>query len=77
MIVRRTSIKALAAASVFGLLFLVAGRLAERYYFSTNHISFGMHFGRPWNPWDVVSYGSVILSVSLVIVGLLFLQKDD
>ena len=77
MIIRRTSLKALAAAFVFGLLYLVAGRLAEQYYLSTKHIDFGVDFGRPWNPWDVVSYGSLVLSVSLFIVFLLFLQKND
>jgi hypothetical protein len=53
VIIRRTSLKALAAAFVFGLLYLVAGRLAEQYYLSTKHIDFGVDFGRPWNPWDV------------------------
>jgi hypothetical protein len=77
MIVRRTSIKALAAAFVFGLLYLVASRLAEHYYLGTDHIYFGADFGRPWNPWDVVAYGSLILSIPLVIVCLLFLQKHD
>jgi hypothetical protein len=74
---RRASIKALAAAIVFGLLYFVARRLAEQYYFNTKHIDFGVDFGRPWNPWDVVSYGSLILSVSLLVVSGLFLQKDD
>jgi len=75
--IRRTSTKTLGAALVFFVLYFCAGRLAEQYYLSTNPIDFGVDFVRQWNPWDYVSYGSLLIFVSLTIVSLMFLDKDD
>ncbi|HJS52250.1 MAG TPA: hypothetical protein VJ781_10155 [Pyrinomonadaceae bacterium] len=77
MIIRRTSIKSFIAALIFLSIYIFAAWSAERYYESTSPIRFGNDFGRPWNPWDYFAVTSVVLSVSLIVVALMFLDKND
>ena len=77
MIARRTSSKISIVAGIFFLLYFFAAWAAEKSYVKTSPISFGLHEGRPWNPWDYVSYGSLLMFISLLVASLMFLSKDD
>jgi hypothetical protein len=77
MSIRRTRVKMLIAGLIFLLLFLFATGSAEIYYENTSPIRFSHEMGRPWNHWDYLSVGSLILSASFGVVSLWFLQKDD
>ena len=77
MKINRTSFKTGIATAAFFLFYLVSLWLAESYYQSTNPIDFGLDFGRPWNHWDYLAIGSLVFSVSLLIVSVMFWRKDD
>ena len=74
---RRTSFKTSVAAIGVFLLGFLAMFLADEYDRSIPRISFGIHSGRPFNHWDYLGIGSFVCFRALVVVSLMFLDKDD
>ena len=74
---RRTSLKAFSLSIGFLSFGLFSMSAAEAYYESTNPIKFGLDFGRPWNHWDYLWLGSFVMFFALLVVSLMFLNKDD
>lgn len=62
---------------VFFLLGFLAMFLAEQFDRTISRINFGMHSGRPFNHWDYLGIGSFAIFLALLVVSLMFLQKDD
>ena len=81
MKLKRTSAKSFVIALSLVLVFLGATWAAERYYKSTNPLIFsnhsGQHWSRPWNHWDYVAIPAGVLGATFVVVGFMFLHKDD
>ena len=73
---RRTSLKTFLLSLVVVSLSLYASSLAEDYFLRSTAIRFGIHF-RPWNHWDYISAGLLLLFFALVGVSIMFLEKDD
>jgi len=61
---------------MFGVYFL-SFWLAESLDANSNRIQFSGDMGRPWNYWDYFSVSALVMSISLFVVSLMFLQKDD
>lgn len=74
---RRTSFKTSIAAMGFFMLGFGAMFLAEEYDRTIPRINFGMHSGRPFNHGDYLGIGSFTIFLALLVVSLMFLQKDD
>ena len=74
---RRTSVRAFFASFVFLAIGIFFISLAGPFYYSTNPIRFSGGGGRPWNHWDYAGIASFVIAASLVVVGLMFLDKDE
>lgn len=74
---RRTSVKTFITAAVFFAVGIMGLNAAEAYDVGLNRLRFGLHHGLPWNLWDFVWTISFALSASLVVVGLMFLNRND
>ena len=73
----RTSIKTSVAAVVLFSAYLWTAYLAEKLYLSTPHIIFSGDIARPFNSFDYISFASLLLAVSFVVVSICFFLKDD
>jgi hypothetical protein len=77
MKIKRTSIKTAFLALVLFIIYLIATWAAVNLDELTNVIRFSHGDGRPWNRWDYVAFPAIVLSVSFLVVSLMFLDKDD
>lgn len=74
---RRTSVKTFLVSFIFLGLGMFTFNLGEQYYESTNPIRFSHDSGRPFNHWDYLAVSFFVLFISLLVVALMFLSKDE